>query len=252
MAKNKGDQIKEIAIQVLEKHPDGLKFTELRKSINHEADGKSFNSNTINGNIWNLDTVFPDQVYKPSRGLFRLTKFKEIDSEELKKDVQPEQKSIKEEDFYEPFANWLQNEIEDVTHAISLGGNRFKDKWGTPDVMGKRQSKKSDIIEAPIEIVSAEIKTDSNQLITAFGQTCAYKLFSHKCYLVIPNTNNSQQDEIARIDSLCQIFGIGLVLFNPENKEEPDFEIRNRPVRSEPDLFYTNKYLIKVEKELFG
>ncbi|WP_226389882.1 hypothetical protein [Penaeicola halotolerans] len=250
MGKSKGEQIKEMALKVLEMHPDGLKYTELRKSINQQEGGKSFNSNTINGNIWNLDAVLPDQVYKPSRGLFRLTKFKETDSEELIKDVQIEQKKVKEEDFYEPFANWLQNEIEDVTQAISLGGNRFKDKWGTPDVMGKKQSKKSDIIEGPIEIVSAEIKTDSNQLITAFGQTCAYKLFSHKCYLVIPN--NSQQDEIARIDSLCQIFGIGLVLFNPENKEEPDFEIRNRPVKSEPDLFYTNKYLVKVEKELFS
>lgn len=89
---------------------------------------------------------------------------------------------IKEDDFYEPFSAWLQNEIEDVTHAISLGGNRFKGKWGTPDVIGKKESKRSDIIQSPVEIVSAEIKTDTNQLITAFGQVCAYKLFSHKCF----------------------------------------------------------------------
>jgi hypothetical protein len=65
---------------------------------------------------------------------------------------------IKEEDFYVPFANWLKNEIEDVTHAIPLGGNKFSDKWGTPDVIGKRQSMLSDIIKGPTEIVSAELK----------------------------------------------------------------------------------------------
>jgi hypothetical protein len=34
----------------------------------------------------------------------------------------------KEEDFYARFADWLKNEIEDVTHAIPLGGNKFRDK----------------------------------------------------------------------------------------------------------------------------
>jgi hypothetical protein len=130
-----------------------------------------------------------------------------------------------------------------------LGGNRFKDKWGTPDVIGKKESKRSDIIQAPVEIVSAEIKTETNQLITAFGQACAYKLFSHKCYLVIPK--QSSQDEVARLDSLCQLFGIGLVLFNVENPNTPDFTIRVRPNKHEPDFFYTNKYMSKIEKELF-
>jgi hypothetical protein len=37
---------------------------------------------------------------------------------------------VKEEDFYAPFADWLKNEIEDITHAIPMGGNKFKDKWG--------------------------------------------------------------------------------------------------------------------------
>ncbi len=105
------------------------------------------------------------------------------------------------------------------------------------------------IIQAPVEIVSAEIKTETNQLITAFGQACAYKLFSHKCYLVIPK--QSSQDEVARLDSLCQLFGIGLVLFNVENPNTPDFIIRVRPNKHEPDFFYTNKYMSRIEKELF-
>lgn len=52
-----------------------------------------------------------------------------------------------------------------------------------------------DPIKAHPEIVSVEIKTDTNQLITAFGQACAYKLFSHKVYLVIPNA----EQDVGRI-----------------------------------------------------
>jgi hypothetical protein len=33
--------------------------------------------NTISGATWDLDIKFPEKVYKPDRGVFRLTKFKE-------------------------------------------------------------------------------------------------------------------------------------------------------------------------------
>jgi len=248
MTRKVTERIKDIAFDLLRKNPDGLRYSQLHELI-RETDGK-LNTNTINGCIWDLDSQFPEKVYKPSRGLFRLLEFKDPDTDDLKTEVQPKEViKIKEEDFYEPFSNWLQNDIEDVTHSIALGGNRFKDKWGTPDVIGKRESLRSDIIQAPVEIVSAEIKTETSQLITAFGQACAYKLFSHKCYLVIPN--QSQQDEIARLDSLCQLFGIGLVLFDAKCPDTPDFNIRVRPNKHEPDLFYTNKYMVKIEKELF-
>ena len=169
--------------------------------------------------------------------------------EELRK-LSNEHLNVLEEEIKALKKMSTKNDIEDVTHSIPLGGNRFKDKWGTPDVIGKRESLRSDIIQAPVEIVSAEIKTETSQLITAFGQACAYKLFSHKCYLVIPN--QSQQDEIARLDSLCQLFGIGLVLFNANCPDNPDFNIRVRPNKNEPDLFYTNKYMSKIERELFS
>ena len=137
-----------------------------------------------------------------------------------------------------------------MTHAISLGGNKFKDKWGTPDVIGKRESKRSDIIQGATEIVSAEIKTETYQLVTAFGQACAYKLFSHKVYLVVPK--QASNEEISRLDSLCLIFGIGLVTFDADTPAAPDFRIQTRPARHEPDLYYTNKYMLLIEKELFS
>jgi hypothetical protein len=244
-----GKRIKQHALKILESTPDGLRFSQLRSKIK-EADS-SFNLNAINGNIWNLDATFPGEVYKPARGIFRLTKYKTPETEIYKTDqcVPAPESKTREEDFYEPFADWLTNEIEDVTLAISLGRNKFKDKWGTPDVIGKREAGRRDIVKGDTEIVSAEIKTETSQLVTAFGQACAYKLFSHKAYLVVPV--GSQKEEMDRLDSLCQIFGIGLVTFNGEDPSAPDFRILVRPRRHEPDLFWTNKYMAIIEKELF-
>jgi hypothetical protein len=192
----------------------------------------------------------PEQVYKPGRGSFRAVTFR--DAENKGKDtitISPEIEKVKEESFYQPFADWLCNELQECTKAISFGGNRFRDKWGTPDVIGKREPTRSDIIKAATEIVTAEIKIDSRDLITAFGQACSYKLFSHKCYIVIPKT--SSLDDISKLDALCLVFGIGLVLFDSNNSIDPHFEIRVRSLKHEPDMFYVNKYIKLVEKELF-
>ena len=244
-----GRQITAKALEILTDHPEGLRYAELVRQIS--ATNDSFKKNTIHGNVWNLQETFPDRVYKPSRGLYRLLEFRDPETDQLKDELIPKQpRKIKEEDFYEPFAEWLVSEVEECTKAIPLGGNRFRDKWGTPDVIGKRESKRSDIIQAPVEIVSAEIKPDVGQLVTAFGQACAYCLFSHKSYLVV--SNQSPQEEIARLDSLCQVFGIGLVLFNSLDPKDPDFNIRVRPHLQQPDLFYVNKYMKLIEVELFA
>jgi len=242
-------RIKNKALELLEQFPQGLRYSELHAKIS--AADPTFNSNTVNGSIWNLDAIYPDKVYKPSKGLYRLLKNKPADEQaEEPATVPPPVTKINEEEFYEPFADWLKIELEVVTRAIPLGGNKFKDKWGTPDVIGKQESRHSDIIKGPTEIVSAEIKTDTLQLITAFGQACAYKIFSNKVYLVVPG--KSSKEDLDRLDSLCQIFGIGLVTFDATKPTAPDFRIRVSASRHEPDLFYTNKYMALIEKELFS
>jgi hypothetical protein len=249
MSEKIGQRILRRAVELLALYPDGLRYSELTRLI-AESD-PSFKPNTIHGNIWNLDARLSDKIYKPSRGLFRLVSFQDEATDQLREElITPIPPQVREEDFYAPFADWLVNEVEDCTTAIPLGGNRFRDTWGTPDVVGKRESKRSDILQAPVEIVSAEIKTETSQLVTAFGQACAYNLFSHKTYLVVPKS--SPEDEIARLDSLAQVFGIGLVLFDVSNPEVPSFEIRVRPRRGYPDLFYANKYMKLLEKEMFS
>ena len=242
------ERSREAALARLAESREGVRHAELvRAVLDTDPDLKVA---AIRANVWNLHEVYPDEVYKPSRGLFRLTRFREEDSDSPRAElVSKPHKGIQEEDFYQPFADWLQYDLEECTKAIPLGGSVFRDKWGTPDVIGKRESRKSDIIAAPVEIVSAEIKPDSREVITAFGQACAYCLFSHKTYLVV--SNSSPQYEIARLDSLCQVFGIGLVLFNATDPQDPNFQIRVRAVKREPDLFYASKYMRIIETELF-
>lgn len=245
-------QIRKIALEILEEKPEGIRYSDLNRKILEQ--NSTFNPNTINGAIWDLDAQYPDKAYKPDRGVFRLLKFKEDiitqpDQQLTTPAKTTKKRLIKEEAFYKPFADWLVNELEECTIAIGLGGNIFRDKWGTPDVIGIRESKRSDIIQFPTEIIAAEIKIDSNGLITAFGQACAYKIFSHKSYIVVPD--DSQIEDITRLDTLCRQFGIGLILFDNTNVEDPNFEIRARAIKHEPDMFFVNKNLKLIEDRLF-
>lgn len=243
MAKSIKARIRTEAVRIIGNHPEGIRYSDLQRQI-HEGDN-SFKMNTIAGSIYDLDAHVAE-VEKPSRGLYRITP---ADAGASAVTALSPSSTTQEEEFYAPFADWLKNDVEDVTKAITLGGNRFKDKWGTPDVIGKRESRPSDIVKPPIEIVSAEIKTNTNQLITAFGQACAYCLFSHRSYLVVPS--RAAKDELSRLDSLCQVFGLGFVLFDAESPEDPRFEIRVRPKKQDPDIHYTNKYMREIESELF-
>lgn len=62
-----------IIFELLEAHPDGVRWTELLKLI--EQKDPSLHPKTINGCVWKLIEKYPNEVYKPEKGLFRLKKF---------------------------------------------------------------------------------------------------------------------------------------------------------------------------------
>jgi len=251
---SKREVIFETVRKLLKEAPGGvLRYSELVRKI-REAH-PDIKENTIYGALYNLIEKIKSgkirDIDKPDKGIFKL-----VDISSVQQSVVEEKQKIREEDLYELFANYLVNELEECTNAIALGGKIFEDKWGTPDVLGIYKFPDYEPIKLPIpEVVSAEIKADSNQLIVAFGQACAYKLFSHKVYLVVPN---QQSGDIARLESLCIRFGLGLILYEIiDNK--PEFRIRARAIKSEPDYFYLNQYLNKLKlknhqsfKKLFG
>lgn len=62
------------AFELLQRHPEGLRWSELLAGI--KAADPAFHPKTVNGCVWKLTEKFPDKVYKPSKGLFRLRKYK--------------------------------------------------------------------------------------------------------------------------------------------------------------------------------
>lgn len=243
----KKEKIIKRALELLEENPKGLRYSELLKDI--QTSLPDFATNTIIGTIVK-DLSSLSNITKPVPGLFILTKNNQEPIPKTPTKQEEVKVKIKEEQFYQPFADYIVNDLEECTKAISLGGNKFGGKWGTPDVIGVRKHRNSDIVKPPIEIVVAEIKINTNDLITAFGQACAYKLFSHKSYIVIPK--NSGDEDISRLEGLSMICGIGLILFDSSNPDLPNFEIRTRAIKLEPNMFYVNKYLKQVEDDLFS
>jgi len=256
---------REKATQILkERQPAGIRFKDLVDAV-VLAFNQEFSRSQVAHAIWHLDKDYPDTIEKPARGIFRYGKGS-LSEEPVESTPSPDRvitpsesiERISESGFYDPFAKFLKGEgdldLDECTEAIPVGEMRAGGKWGNPDVIGVYRSGVTDIIKEEPQIVSAEIKVDTggSALITGFGQACSYRLFSHKVYLVIPK--DVEAELRARIESLCQIFGIGLVLFDRMSRDDPDWEIRLRAVRSEPDLFYLNQYLrdaSEVVRKLF-
>jgi hypothetical protein len=240
------DRIAAKAIDLLALEPDGLRHSVLLARL--RAALPDIRLNTIRGGLVALADYRPENVFKPARGLFQHAQYRVADAA-APDEGPPAASPVREEHFYAAFAEYLTGDLEECTKCIPLGGSVFQDKWGTPDVLGVRKSRESDIVKFPTEIITAEIKVDTRNLITAFGQACSYRLFSHRCYLVVPKS--SPTEDLARLESLCLALGLGLVLFDSGDVARPNFTIRVRAVRTEPDMFYVNRNLKLIEERLF-
>ncbi|HVC45437.1 MAG TPA: hypothetical protein VND20_11525, partial [Candidatus Binataceae bacterium] len=203
--------------------------------------------NTIGGYTYNLQVLYPSEITKPNRGLFRPANAGNDDSVDLgnTEGIAPSGGKVKESEFYEPFADWLKNDLDEVIEVAPLGGAGMKTKWGTPDVIGVYKPSAGNLIKFPLEIVSAEIKIDPQAPVVAFGQAVAYRLFSTKAYVAMPTTLG--EGDQSRLESLCMLFGVGLVLFDLD-KSNPRFSIRVRAQRFSPDMFYVNEFADRLKQ----
>lgn len=247
MAKLTGRAIQDLARKIVAATPGGIRYSELVARI--AADHPETPKNTIHGSVWDLDTRFPDEVAKPSRGLF-------LSARDLSNGLAAPQATtpnkIHEEDFYQPFADWLKTELDEATVALPLGGAGLQKKWGTPDVVGIYKPLASHRIKFDLEIISAELKIDPQAPVVAFGQAAAYRLFSAKSYVVMPQTIS--EEDYSRLEALCMLFGIGLVLFDLK-PEDPSFRIRVRAQRFSPDMFYVNEFaerIFQIDPSIFN
>jgi hypothetical protein len=240
MATLSGRQIQDLAIDLIKANPTGIRYSELVARI--QGRSPETKKLQIGTEVANLGKSRPNEFVKPRRGLY-------LPVGKLPNGISSETTSIaiptkvKEEDFYQPFADWLQGALDEANIAISLGGAGMQRKWSTPDVVGVYKPLPSHRIKFDIELISAEIKVDPSQTVVAFGQAVAYRLFSAKSYIVMPETIS--EEDFSRLEALCILFGIGLVLFKV-NPEEPDFQIRVRAQRYSPDMFYVNEFAERV------
>lgn len=188
----------------------------------------------------------PTDITKPSRGLYKPLTLGGDESVVVGDTEQVASTGVKilEGEFYEPFAQWLKNDLDEVTDVAPLGGASMRSKWGTPDVIGVYKPLAGNLIKFPLEIVSAEIKIDPQAPVVAFGQAVAYRLFSSKTYVAMP-TALTEEDQ-SRLESLCMLFGVGLVLFDVD-KNNPRFSIRVRAQRFSPDMFYVNEFADRLK-----
>lgn len=67
-------RINAAALAILDAHPEGVRWVDLLKEI--KKVDPSFHPKTVNGCVWKLVEKYSDQVYKPEKGLFRLTKYR--------------------------------------------------------------------------------------------------------------------------------------------------------------------------------
>jgi len=255
MVKSNRKQIQQAARDLLAAHPEGLRWSELHKSIVSGAPDTPGNS--VTGALTTLFQNAPD-ITKVARGTYQLTRYAEaqsavptggetggmgVSNEPLIVETPGHARvALLEADFYASFAEWLQG-ADEVTAAVALGGSVLKGKWGTPDVLGVLRSRTQDILKFEPQIVSAEIKLDPNQPVVAFGQAIAYRLFSHKSYIVVPDSTSA--DDIGRLKALCSIHGVGLVTFALD-PAQPDYSIVVLPLQASPDMFYANQMLRRL------
>lgn len=239
-------EIQQLAKSIVISSPGGIRYTALATQIVQQH--PETNEGTIYTSVSNLDKTFPNEVTKPSRGLYTPAPRAENDAVSVGSTEEITSAAgvrIRETDFYELFAEWLKNDLEEVTEVAALGGGGLRGKWGTPDVVGTYKKQPGNVIEFPIEIVSAEIKIDPQQPVVAFGQAIVYRLFSTKTFIVMPRTLTEADAD--RLDSLCMLFGVGLVLFDL-NKDAPQFSVRVRAQRFSPDMFYANEFADRMRQ----
>ena len=237
-------QIGQMAIQILDQNPEGLRWSDWLRKIENEADETPHNS--LRGGLHWLVSNDQETIRKVAKGTYQLEKYVNADIEDSfakhKNVIIRQIPKIKEEEFYELFAKWLVDNDE-ATIARKLGGASLGGKWGTPDIIGVLKPQAKDIFKFQPQIITAEIKTAAGETVVAFGQAIAYRLFSHKSYIVVPN--NISSDDLNRLKSLCTLHGVGLVTFNLD-KLDPNFTVIVIPAVAEPDMFYVNSMLNRL------
>jgi len=117
-------QIRELGRNIILKNPDGIRFADIVGQILAEFPGA--NKTTVVAQVANhLVPAYLTEITKPSRGLYKPL-LGDTQNLPISMSTPAATGFQREEDVYEPFAQWLKNDIEEATEAVSLGGVLFQ------------------------------------------------------------------------------------------------------------------------------
>jgi hypothetical protein len=246
------EEIRAKAVELIQGNPHGVRYSELIKTLIEVFPQTS--SNSISEYIQELEKQFPETIHKEKNGQYHRiwyhdTAQGEVEEHHSQPVEQPLQ--LKKEDYYQSFSEWLTNDLREVTKVIAFGEGLFRSNRGTPDIRGVYRPESSTLRTRSI-IVTAKITLDdtSTGLTAAFNEVRTYKIFCHKVYFVIPK--RSHESDISGIKSLCSNSGIGLVLFDNMNKQNPKYEIKRRAIQHPPAQWYIEDNPPLIENILFN
>lgn len=238
------EQVAEAAVELLRAAPGGLRYCDLVYQLGRRL--PNHNSHMIQRAVGKLPQVCAD-VYKPWTGMYALRGvFDERFAPPPKRSVGH---GIAERRFYDSFAEFI-GALERCDRCVAVGGNSLGDLWGTPDVMGRIAARYRALVPYGDTFVAGELKTGMGMTMRAFGQACAYRLFAHCVYIAMPQA--TLPAELERLELLCRMFGIGLVVFNDDAPDKPDYRLLQRARPGWPDMAVLNDKAELLKAELYG
>lgn len=239
------DRIRTIAIELLGKHPEGLRVSHLVRDI--VVVDQCLNPNTIKAAIWNLDKVSASEVCRPARGQLRLKVFKDPTTLGSRMEgLRQAWCSAMAAKGPALLADWLKCELQDVEQVMTPTRNLFLGLCGTPTVLGIAENPRRGGQARLAGIVSAHMEVDTTSVMDAFGKACAARLFARRSYLVVPK--RQQTSDLMNLHALCELFGLGLVLFDERSTAAPSFWLAVRPFDHDPDPIYEDRCFRQLEE----
>lgn len=158
----------------------------------------------------------------------------------------------KESDLYSPFyevikQTWVkENRIDDfiIQLTASQGKKKTGGKWTRPDISLVAVRTYEYIPGKILEVVTFEIKAESEFGIEGVFETAAHSVFAHKSYLAILVSGKERTDseEFDRLGRMCERFGIGLLTFS-DPKDWATFDEVVSPERKNPDPADINSFI---------
>ena len=219
---SKTKQIVTRAINILKANPNGVHYAELVKRTLSEC--PHFRESVVRNTVYWLPLKHSEQVYKPDKGLYRHTDFREQPPPEPEPPRSRDR--LPEAAFYNPFANWLMDE-EECTKAIPLGGNKFKDRWGTPDVIGILECRKGNLIRIWHR---SRIGGDQDQHAGPdHGLRPGLRLQAFQPQVIHRCSEDAPDADLKKIESLCLISRHRISHLRQHGRQDPAIRDQGQP-----------------------